>query len=116
MLKGMLNELKQMVGDYLPLTYLLLDGHFGNNYAMVMSQQVNLQLISKLRYDSALYFPLFVNSSIIDLKVFFRGYQYLAETMKILTEKPEPILLTQIFTSICSLGRIHPLSATSPPS
>jgi putative transposase len=260
MLKGMIAELRQIIGNYLPLTYLLLDGHFGNNYATVMSQQVNLQLISKLRYDSALYFPyqnlhparhcrqkygekldiahldktylkqssvsdkwqtqvyqmqllhrefaqplnvviilkthlgtgerghvilfstdlnlsdeklidyyslrfqiefnfrdakqfwgledfmnvsqtavtnaanlsffmvnlshlllekhpqLFVNSSIIDLKVFFRGYKYVAETMKILTEKPEPILLTQIFARICSLGRAHPMPTTSSPS
>ncbi|GEM_PF-2786915 len=40
-----------------PVTYLLLDGHFGNNNALPMTRQVNLHLISKLRYDSALYLP-----------------------------------------------------------
>lgn len=42
---------------FLPLTYLLLDGHFGNNNALQMARQLNLHLISKLRQDSALYFP-----------------------------------------------------------
>jgi|GEM_PF-2636548 len=48
MLKGIINELRQMIDNYLPLTYLLLDGHFGNNYVAVMSQQVSLQLISTI--------------------------------------------------------------------
>ena len=45
------------IGDCLPLTYLLLDGHFGNAAALQMARQCNLQLISKLRSDSALYLP-----------------------------------------------------------
>ena len=41
----------------LRLTYLLLDGHFGNYPAFHMVRQSNLHLISKLRYDAALHFP-----------------------------------------------------------
>jgi hypothetical protein len=39
------------------LTYLVLDGHFGNNNALQMAHQCGLHLISKLRRDTALYFP-----------------------------------------------------------
>ena len=41
----------------MPVSYLLLDGHFGNNNALQMTRQLNLHLISKLRHDSALYLP-----------------------------------------------------------
>src|SRR5262249_22059903 len=41
----------------LPLTYLVLDGHFGNAAALQMARACQLQLISKLRADSALYLP-----------------------------------------------------------
>jgi hypothetical protein len=242
------------------LTYLVLDGHFGNNQASVMTRQVNLHLISKLRQDSALYFPyqnshperycrrkygtrldishleksylkqisishsmqteiyqmqllheefadplnvvilrktnlltgdcshvilfstdldlpneklidyyslrfqiefnfrdakqfwgledfmnvsqnavtnaanlsffmvnlshlllqqnpqFFPDSSVIDLKAYFRGYKYVEETIKLLTKKPEPVLLAQIFSRICCLGRVHPAPVSSVPS
>lgn len=45
------------IGGLLPLTYLVLDGHFGNAPALQMALACNLQLISKLRSDSALYLP-----------------------------------------------------------
>ena len=38
------------------LTYLVLDGHFGNHPAFHMVRQCQLHLISKLRYDAALHF------------------------------------------------------------
>ena len=53
----MIEELIKRIGKFVPLTYLVLDGHFGNNNASVMSRQLNLHLISKLRHDSALYIP-----------------------------------------------------------
>jgi putative transposase len=40
-----------------PLTYLVLDGHFGNHPALQMVRQCQLNLISKLRADAALFFP-----------------------------------------------------------
>ena len=45
------------IGGVLPLTYLVLDGHFGNAAALQMARACNLHLISKLRADSALYLP-----------------------------------------------------------
>lgn len=54
-IKGMVTALLQRVGCVVPLTYLVLDGHFGTNAALQMVRQCNLQLISKLRADSALY-------------------------------------------------------------
>jgi putative transposase len=36
--------------------------------------------------------------------------------LKILPQKPEPILLAQIFAKLTSLGRIHPLSTGIEPS
>ena len=45
------------IGGLLPLTYLLLDGHFGTAAALQMACACKLQLIGKLRADSALYLP-----------------------------------------------------------
>jgi IS4 transposase len=56
-IKGMLDALWQLIAGFLPLTYLVLDGHFGNHNAVHMAQQSQLRLISKLRCDSALYEP-----------------------------------------------------------
>ncbi len=56
-IQTMIRALLERIGGLLPLTYLVVDGHFGNNYALQMTQQCNLQLISKLRSDSALYLP-----------------------------------------------------------
>ena len=49
-------QLKLMAG-LIPLTYLVLDGHFGNHPALSMVRQCDLHLISKLRCDAALYLP-----------------------------------------------------------
>ena len=49
-------QLKLMAG-LIPLTYVALDGHFGNHPALSMVRQCDLHLISKLRCDAALYLP-----------------------------------------------------------
>lgn len=54
---GMLGALLHMIAGVVSLTYVVLDGHFGNHNALAMAQQHNLHLISKLRCDAALYFP-----------------------------------------------------------
>ena len=54
---AMLDALLQLIAGFLSLTYLVLDGHFGNHNALQMARQCNLHLISKLRCDAALYFP-----------------------------------------------------------
>ena len=56
-IKDMVATQLKLITTFLPLTYLVLDGHFGNNNALLMVRQCGLHLISKLRCDSALYFP-----------------------------------------------------------
>lgn len=51
----------------------------------------------------------FPDSSILDLKAYFRAAKYFQETIKMLPQKPEPILLEQIFGQVASLGCIHPV-------
>jgi putative transposase len=46
--------------------------------------------------------------SILDLKAHYHGYRYALETIKMLPEKPEANLLTDIFEQIARLGMIHP--------
>lgn len=56
-IQRMIQTLLRRVKGVLSLTYLVLDGHFGNNAALQMTRQCDLHLISKLRHDSKLYFP-----------------------------------------------------------
>jgi putative transposase len=56
--------------------------------------------------------------SVLDLKSHYRGLRYARETIKMLPhivplpfrEKPDAILLADIFQQIARLGAIHPLS------
>jgi putative transposase len=65
---------------------------------------VNLSrvLIQKMRLDTD-------NSdlSILDLKAHFRGLKYVNETLKLLHEKPDPILFQHVSTQIAKLGAIN---------
>src|SRR2546430_3158043 len=54
---GWLEALLHLITGVLSLTYLVLDGYFGNHNAVQMARQRNLHLIFKLRCDAALYFP-----------------------------------------------------------
>ncbi len=56
-IQTLVQDLVRLIAGLFPLTYLLLDGHFGNSAALQMAQQCGLQLISKLRSDAALYAP-----------------------------------------------------------
>ena len=49
-------------------------------------------------------------SGILDLKAYFRAAKYFEETIKMLPEKPEPVLLDQIFSRVVSFGCIHPVN------
>ncbi len=51
--------------------------------------------------------------SVLDLKADCRGYKYVEETIKLLPEKPEPVLLEQIRTKVACLGRIHAAQPSS---
>jgi putative transposase len=55
-IQEMIRQFLALNGNLIPLSYLVLDGHFGNNNALQMVVQSGLHLVSKLRYDSALYF------------------------------------------------------------
>jgi len=56
-IQSQITALLTRIGGLLPLTYLVLDGHFGNAPALQMARACKLHLISKLRSDSALYLP-----------------------------------------------------------
>jgi putative transposase len=47
--------------------------------------------------------------SMLDLKSHYRGYRYATETIKMLPQKPDCILLAEIFQQIARLGAIHPV-------
>jgi hypothetical protein len=49
-------------------------------------------------------------SSVLDLKAYCRAARYFEETLKMLPQKPEPILFQQIFGQLVSLGCIHPVN------
>ena len=48
-----------------------------------------------------------IGCSILDLKAKYRAMKYLEETLKILPQKPEPIVIEQITQHISSIGAIH---------
>ena len=54
------------------------------------------------------------NFSILDLKAHYRGYRYMIETIKILPQKPDDNLVSELFHKVAALGRIHPAKLTVP--
>jgi len=46
--------------------------------------------------------------SLLDLKAHYHGCRYVSETIKLLPQKPDPILLAEIFEHIARLGMVHP--------
>jgi putative transposase len=55
--QGLLQRVMTLVTGFCSVSYLVLDGHFGNNNALQMVLQVtSLHLVSKLRNNAALYF------------------------------------------------------------
>jgi putative transposase len=55
--RAMLDAVLKLVAGYIPVTYWVLDGHFGNHHALHIARQGNLPLISKRRCAAALSFP-----------------------------------------------------------
>ncbi len=45
--------------------------------------------------------------SVQDLKAYFRASKYLDETLKLLSQKPDPILIQQIFEQITKIGSVN---------
>jgi putative transposase len=52
-----IKSLLQQIGDACKVVYFIFDGELGHNDALQMVRQVGLHLVSKLRYNAALYFP-----------------------------------------------------------
>lgn len=46
---------------------------------------------------------------ILDLKAHYRGCRYVSQTIKLLPQKPDGILLAKIFEQIACLGMVHPV-------
>lgn len=63
-----------------------------------------VNLAARLLHDFRHHNPLF---GVLDLKAHFRGRKYVSETIKLLPEKPDPILLAQVFDTVARLGSIH---------
>lgn len=55
-IQKMIYKFLVLIMGYLHVEHLVMDGHFGNNNALQMVRQCGLHLVSKLRYDSALYY------------------------------------------------------------
>ncbi len=63
---------------------------------------VNLSraLIDEVREHNQLF-------GVQDLKAYFRAGKYLDETLKLIPEKPDPILIQQMFTQITKIGSVN---------
>jgi putative transposase len=51
--------------------------------------------------------------SVLDLKSHYRGCRYASEIIKLLPQKPDGILLAEIFEQIARLGMVHPVLVPS---
>jgi hypothetical protein len=83
---------------------------FMNVTESAVTNAVNLSFFM-VNFSHALLEPLREHNpdySVLDLKSHYRGYRYATETIKMLPEKPDAILLAEIFQQIARLGAIHP--------
>ena len=53
------------------------------------------------------------DSGILDLKAYYRAAKYFEETIKMLPQKPEPILFEQVFGQLSAFSCIHPANLQS---
>ena len=56
-IQGMLKKFQEQNAGFLKIKHIVMDGHFGNKNALRMALECGLELISKLRHDSALFEP-----------------------------------------------------------
>jgi len=72
---------------------------------------VNLShlLLQEFRHSNSDY-------SLLDLKAHYHGCRYAMEAIKLLPQKPDAILLADVFEQIARLGMIHPVFGPSPTS
>ena len=82
---------------------------FMNIKKMAVTNAANLSLFM-VNFSYALLQPFRKHNpdySILDLKSQYRGYRYASETIKMLPQKPDAILMSDIFLQIARLGAIH---------
>jgi putative transposase len=82
---------------------------FMNVTATAVTNAVNLALFmvllsARLLRDLRTIQP---DASILDLKANYRGQKYVLETIKLLPQKPDPILLASLLIQITQLGAVH---------
>jgi hypothetical protein len=85
---------------------------FMNVKETAVTNAANLSLFM-VNFSAALAEPfrtLNPDFSVLDLKSRYRGYRYASETIKMLPQKPDGILLAEIFQQIARLGAIHTVS------
>ena len=73
-----------------------------NNAANMSMFMVNVR--AKLMEKNRCQIPEY---SVLDLKSHYRGLKYIDETLKILPQKPEPIVIEKITEHLGSIGAIH---------
>ena len=61
---------------------------------------VSAKLLAPLRLEHS-------EASVLDLKARYRGVKYLRGTLKILPQKPDPIVIDEIAEHLGSIGAIH---------
>ncbi len=132
-LQTLVKSFLQQMNNRIKVRYFVLDGFFGHNYALQMVKQNGLHLITvlgledfmnvkKTPVNNAVNLSLFMVNvstkmvktfrfkntacSVLDLKARFRAMKYLEETLKILPQKPEPIVIEQITQHLGSIGAI----------
>jgi len=93
-------DAKQFWGleDFMNISQTAVTNAANLSLFMVNVSQV---LMCKYRQDDP-------NFSILDLKAYYRGYRYVTETIKMLPQKPDDDLVSQLFRKVVALGRIHP--------
>jgi putative transposase len=74
---------------------------------VINAANLSLFMVNVVYYLQVHMRPRAPDYSILDLKADWRGYKYVEETIQMLPEKPEPILLRQILHKVAGLGRIH---------
>jgi putative transposase len=78
-----------------------------NQTAMTNAANLSLLMVNvsqMLMYDFRQTDPDF---GVLDLKSYFRERRYATELLKILPEKPDDILVAQLFRDLAALGSIH---------
>jgi len=78
-----------------------------NQTAVTSAANLSFFMVNLSHYLLKGSFPFHQAQSILDLKSICRGSKYVEEIIKLLPEKPEPVLLAQIKHRISNLGRIH---------